>query len=324
MEVIRTVKVKLDVPDQRRDDLHQTADHFRYCANQTSEWAWRGSSDEYCVTNKSKAENALYDRLREETDLTANLVQKGIRRAIEAVKSGVEAWKRGDRTSQPHFDAWSIVYDKRSATFHRDRVSLSTVDGRVECEYVLPDDTEGTPIGDYLLNEDFAFRMSTLQYDRFEDEFYLHTRMKRTTEDGEDERSGSDTHIENPTVLGVDLNVDGHFAVTSTGAFIESADYLNHRRREFEKTRGSLQETGTQSAHLTIQQMSDREHRWIQDVLHSVANNILREARRVDVTRIAFENLTGIRDRMVNAKRFHAWAFRQLYEYSSTKATPKA
>jgi hypothetical protein len=30
MEVIRTVKVKLDVPEQRRNDLHQTADQFRY------------------------------------------------------------------------------------------------------------------------------------------------------------------------------------------------------------------------------------------------------------------------------------------------------
>ncbi|SDY15668.1 hypothetical protein SAMN04487946_107124 [Halobellus clavatus] len=105
MEVIRTVKVKLDVPEQRRDALHQTADQFRYCANQTSEWAWRDSSNEYCVTSKEKAEDALYDRLREETDLTANLVQKGIRRAVEAVKSGVKAWKRGDRTSQPHFDS---------------------------------------------------------------------------------------------------------------------------------------------------------------------------------------------------------------------------
>lgn len=306
MEVIRTVKIKLDVPNPRRYDLHQTADQFRYCANQTSEWAWRNAATEYCVTSKAKAEDALYDRLREETNLTANLVQKGIRRAIEAVKSGVEAWKRGDHTSQPHFDAWSVVYDKRSATFHRDHVSLSTVDGRVECDFMLPDETDGTPLGDYLLNEDFEFRTSTLQYDRFKDEFYLRARMKRTTEDGEDTCSNSDTHNENPTVLGVDLNVDGSFAVTSTGAFIESADYLNHRRREFEKTRGNLQETGTRSAHLTIQQMNDREHRWIQDVLHTVANEILHEARRVDATHVAFENLTGIRDRMVHAKRFHA------------------
>lgn len=88
---------------------------------------------------KKKPEKSLYERLRNETVLTANLVQKGIRRAIEATKSGVSRLKKGDNTTRPHFDSWSVVYDKRSATFHCDHVSLSTVNGRVECDYVLPD-----------------------------------------------------------------------------------------------------------------------------------------------------------------------------------------
>ncbi len=190
MEVIRTVKVKLDVPTDRCDDLHQTKQQFLHCANTTSEWAWRHPND-YCVTSKQKAENTLYDRLRTETELTANLVQKGIRRAIEATKSGVARLKKGDNTSQPHFKAWSVVYDKRSATFHRDHVSLSTVNGRVECDYVIPNNSEGTPIGEFLLNEDYEFRMSTLQYDRSTESFYLHARMRRTTD--EQEQSTSDS-----------------------------------------------------------------------------------------------------------------------------------
>jgi len=100
--VIRTAKVKLDVPSERCDDLHQTKNQFLHCANITSEWAWKHPND-YCVTSKQKAENALYDQLRNETELTANLVQKGIRRAIEATKSGVARLKnrreRVNRTS---------------------------------------------------------------------------------------------------------------------------------------------------------------------------------------------------------------------------------
>ena len=190
-DVIRTVKVKLDVPDERCDDLHQTKSQFLHCANTTAAWAWR-QPDEYCVTSKQDAESALYDRLRNETALTANLVQKGIRRAIEATKSGVARLKKGEKTSQPHFDAWSVVYDKRSATFHRDHVSLSTVNGRVECDYVLPEDPEGTPIGEYLLNEDYEFRMSTLQYDHTTESFYLHARMRRTTSGQERSTAPSD------------------------------------------------------------------------------------------------------------------------------------
>ncbi|PHQ41871.1 transposase [Halorubrum sp. C191] len=316
-DVIRTVKVKLDVPEERCDDLHQTKDQFLHCANTTAAWAWR-HPDEHCVTSKQKAETALYDRLRDETELTANLVQKGIRRAIEASKSGVARLKKGEPTSQPHFDAWSVVYDKRSATFHRDHVSLSTVNGRVECEYVLPDDPEETPIGEYLLNEDYEFRMSTLQYDRSSEAFYLHARMRRTTD--EHEQSTAVSNAEHRTVLGVDLNVDGSLAVTSTGAFIGNADEMNHRSREFEKTRGSMQQAGTRSAHLSIQSMDDREHRWMQNELHRASNRILDEARDHECTHIAFENLTGIRDRMARAKRFHAWAFRRLYEYVEYKA----
>ena len=316
-DVIRTVKVKLDVPDERYDDLHQTKDQFLYCANTAAAWAWR-HPNEHCVTSKQQAESALYDQLRKETELTANLVQKGIRRAIEAIKSGVARLKNGENTSQPQFDAWSVVYDKRSATFHRDHVSLSTINGRVECEYVIPDDPEETPIGEYLLNEDYEFRMSTLQYDCSTDSFYLHARMRHTTDEHQSTAGSSDA--KHRTVLGVDLNVDGSLAVTSTGAFIGNADEMNHRRREFEKTRGSMQQAGTRSAHLSIQSMDDREHRWIQNELHRTSNHILDEARDHGCTHVAFENLTDIRDRMAGAKRFHAWAFRRLYEYVEYKA----
>ena len=317
-DVIRTVKIKLDVPDERCDDLHQTKEQFLHCANTTAAWAWN-HPDNHCVTSKQQAEAALYDRLRDETALTANLVQKGIRRAIEATKSGVARLKKGETTSQPQFDAWSIVYDKRSATFHRDHVSLSIINGRVECEYVIPDDLAGTPIGEYLLNEDYEFRMSTLQYDRPTETFYLHARMRRTTDEHEQSTAVS-SDAEHRTVLGVDLNVDGSLAVTSTGAFIGNADEMNHRRHEFEKTRGSMQQTGTRSAHLSIESMDDREHRWVQDELHQASNRILEEARTHGCTHIAFENLTDIRDRMGGAKRFHAWAFRRLFEYVEYKA----
>ncbi len=67
MEVKRTVRVRLDVPDDRKQYLHATNELFQHCANRTAEWTWR-YPDEDCVTSKSKAENALYEGLCEETD----------------------------------------------------------------------------------------------------------------------------------------------------------------------------------------------------------------------------------------------------------------
>jgi len=96
--VIRTAKVKLDVPSERCDDLHQTKNQFLHCANITSEWAWKHPND-YCVTSKQKAENALYDQLRNETELTANLVQKGSGVLLRPQKVVLPVSKTGENES---------------------------------------------------------------------------------------------------------------------------------------------------------------------------------------------------------------------------------
>lgn len=130
MEVRRTAPVKLVVPDERRNDLHESARQFLYCANRAAQFCWDDDSYTNCITANSTARDALYAELREEIALTANLVQEAIRRAVQATKGCVERWKQGKRVSQPEFTSWSIVYDKRSATFYRNKVSLSTVNGR--------------------------------------------------------------------------------------------------------------------------------------------------------------------------------------------------
>ena len=313
-KIKRTVRVRLDVPDGRKSDLHATNDRFQYCANRTSEWAWR-YPDEDCVTSKSNAEDALYDDLREETDgLHANLVQKAIKRAITDIDNCVDRLADGEKTSRPTYETFSIVYDKRAATYHRDTVSLATVNGRVECEYDLPENPDGTPHGDYLLNDDYSFSTSTVHYDSEADEFYLNAVMKRELDGDSPEKA------EDANVLGVDCNVDDHIAVTSTGRFIGNADYLNHQRREFEKRRASLQQTGTRSAHLTYQRIGDRFGRWSRDYLHHVSREIVREARRHDCTHIAFENLERIRERISDRKKFQQWAFNALQTQVAYKA----
>jgi putative transposase len=324
----RTVPIKLDVAEERRDDLHQTNTEFLHCANHTSDWAWR--YDELCITSKSKAENALYGELREETDLTANLVQKGIRRAIEAVTGGVEKLKQGEKTSQPYFDSWSVVYDKRSATFNDDHATLSTPNGRVTCEYVLSpeDDREDTPFGRYYESEDWDASSATLQYDEQEDTFYLHVTLKNPDYevDGTErqEASDDDDGAENGVVLGVDLNVTGAFAVTSTGAFIGSADHLTHKRNQYEQRRGRLQQTGTRSAHLTMQSIGSRFSDWSLDWLHNRANDLIEEAKEAEVDGIIFENLTHIRENIANSSKFQQWAyakFVELVEYKVESTT---
>ncbi|QOS12692.1 transposase [Haloferax sp. Atlit-10N] len=317
MEVRRTAPVKLVVPDERREDLHESARQFLHCANRAAEFCWSDRSYTECVTVNTTTRDALYDELRVETNLTANLVQEAIRRGVEAVKGCVERWKNGKRVSQPEFTSWSMLYDKRSATFYRNKVSLSTVNGRVECEFELPSDSP-TPYEQYVLSEEFEFRASTLQYDAVDDEFYFHitTRKYDSERDGEPSEVSADT--EHQTVLGIDLGVSS-LAVSSTGRFWQGDDY-DHWCREFEKRRGEMQQRGTQAAHNALLRLGKREEAWRKQYIHTVANEIITEAVEHDCDVIVFEELTDIRERLPQAKWHHIWAFRRLYEYVSYKA----
>ena len=308
MEVRRTAPVKLDVPDERREDFHESTRQFLYCANRAAEFCWDNTDYTQCVTANSTARDALYDDLRDETDLTANLVQEAIRRGVQAVTSCVERWKQGKRVSRPEFTSWSMVYDKRSATFYRNKVSLSTVNGRVECGFELPSDSP-TPYEQYVLSEEFEFRASTLQYDNATDEFYFHiTTLKYDTEcDGDTEVSVDTGH---QTVLGIDLGVNS-LAVASTGRFWNGDDY-DHWCREFEKRRGEMQQRGTQAAHNALLRLGKREEAWRKQYLHTVANEIVTEAVEHECDVIVFEDLTDIRERLPGAKwptfgRFVGW-----------------
>ena len=314
MGVRRTAVVKLTVSDEQRDALHRTAEQYLYCADRTADYCWSDTSYTECKTNKREVRDALYSKLREETDLQAQLVQAAIKRAVEAVKACVERWKNGQRVSQPTFTAETMDYDTRSATFYRNKVSLATVEGRVEPSFVLPADSP-TPYERYVLSENYEFRESTLRYDAATDEFYLNISMRRT--DGDDEVS-EDTGHPDQTVLGIDLGVNS-LAVSSTGTFWQGDDY-DHWCREFEKRRGEMQHCGTQAAHKALLRLGKREEAWRKQYIHTIANELVSEAIEHDCDVIAFEDLNDIREGLPQAKWHHVWAFRRLFEYVSYKA----
>jgi putative transposase len=305
MEVRRTVPVKLDVTDEQADLLHETIDDFLWAANYVVDAAWDGERAE---TRSSVLHEMTYGDVREQTRLHSNHVQSARNRAVDALKSVVAKWKKGEYASIPTFSSPFCEYNQRNATFHDDHATLSTVDGRVTVEYVLPDKTRDTPHLEYLRSDGWETTGATLHYRR--GEFYLHVRIKADVDDPKP--------AENGTVLGVDLGIE-NIAVTSTGAFW-SADELNHWRTEYVQRRKSLQECGSRWAHENVQAVGRKETGRFEQYLHRIANDIIAEASESGCTVIAFEDLTDIRDRMPDARKFHEWAFNRLYDYVSYKA----
>jgi putative transposase len=306
----RTVKIKLEIEEQEK--LEKTIKQFKYACNQVTEEGWE--QDGLKTYNKNKLHDQSYHKIREETELPANLVTQARDRASQAIKGCVEKLKAGETVSKPEFTSDSIRYDKRtfSIWIEDHKATFSTVDARIEAELVYDESKE---YYQKYLSEDWNITSSTVQKHSYEggEPYYLHLGVEKEIE--------SEEENEEIRLMGVDLGVD-NLAVTSTGEFW-SGNRLNDQRRRFERIRGKLQEKGTRSAHLTIQDMKGRENRYVCDTLHRVSKEIVEHADKKGVDVIVFEDLKKIRKDISNSKKFQHWCFRKLYEYVEYKAEEK-
>ncbi|SFR87541.1 transposase [Halomicrobium zhouii] len=310
MTVVRNIQVKLDVPADAHSSLDATFEQFRHAAQYVVDYGWAGDPTEI-VTNQNDLNAATYDEVRTQTALHSNHVQSARRLATDALDNYQSRIFDGGAASKPTFRGTAVVYGSRTITYNDDHCTLATVDGRIRANYVTPDDPDSTPFEDYWDRNEWERKEATLH--KRDGAYYLHVAVAK-------EPDTDPSTVENGAVLGVDLNVDGSLAVTSTGRFLGNADFLNHKRDEYERRRSSLQQTGTRSAHLTILRSGSRFAHWSEDYLHRVSKVIVHEARRHDCAAIAFEDLENIRDRISNASKFQQWAFRMIQEFTEYKA----
>jgi putative transposase len=301
--VRRTAITRLEVTDVQRDLLEDTITEWKRGCQIATDLAWSK-----CNT-KSDVQPLAYDDVREHTDLGSQHAILATHQAAQAITGCIERRSKGKKTSKPTFIAPTVKYDTRSMTMFEDgTVSLSTTESRVRCDLALPDAEDGYQ-RQYLDSDEWSVTESTLT--ARDGNYFLHIGFRRHKNDIERNTAGDGT------VLGVDLGIE-NLAVTSTATFVSGRE-LTHDLREFEKVRAGLQQTGTRSAHRTLEQSSGRELRYVRDVLHRASNAIVNEAFRYECDVIAFEDLTHIRER-TGASWGHKWAFRTLYEQVEYKA----
>jgi IS605 OrfB family transposase len=289
--------------------LETTISEWQTACNISSRIGWKTGE-----TRKTVLQSFAYDEVLEVTRLGSQHAILATHQAAAALTSveEIENLNKDYETSRPEFTSETIKYDARTMTLFDDgTVSLATVDDRVRCDLALPE--EDGYQHQYLEDDSWELTESTLS--KRDGQYYLHLGFRKPQPERRAE-SGDDN--ENRTVLGVDLGIV-NIATTST-AYFASGRELRHRHQEFERTRASLQQTGTRSAHRTIQQMSGRESRYVRDVLHNVANELVDEALAHDCNCIAFENLKHIRERAPPAKEFHQWAHRKIVDFVDYKA----
>jgi transposase len=167
-----------------------------------------------------------------------------------------KAWKRGERISKPTWEtteSWVMTYDTRAGTFSKHDATFATTGSTVTLDHQTPSSLDETQYEKYVLSSEWELTTSKLAYRH--GQYWLHLGVKRDVSDqhwtAQADREVSNAPTEDTSrVRGVDLNVTGWTAVTTAGGFHGNADYLNHRRTQYEQLRGELQQTGTRSAYL--------------------------------------------------------------------------
>jgi IS605 OrfB family transposase len=134
----------------------------------------------------------------------------------------------------------------------------------------------------------------------------------------------SDPVLPTPSkVLGVDLGLN-NLAVSSDGKF-----YMKHSVRDrinkIRSLKSRLQSKGTPSAKKHLRVISQKEHRFRQDVNHCVTKQIVRQAVLGGYDTIAIEDLKDIRQQNRELKknfraRLHSWSFEQFRQFLTYKA----
>jgi len=88
----------------------------------------------------------------------------------------------------------------------------------VTAEYVYADDSIQT---EHIKSDEWDKQGAKLRYDQQSDTYYLHVSVVK-------ERDEPQIEAEGRTVLGVDRNVNGYLAATSSGEFIGNTDLFNN------------------------------------------------------------------------------------------------
>lgn len=251
------------------------------------------------TANKFGVQKLVYQQVREQFGLSAQLTIRAIAKACEAYKL--------NKKVQPKFKKRGcITYDQRILTFKgmdlpHPQVSLTTLEGRMLFNINIRDYYKGR--ADRVVGQvDLVYR---------DGEFYLYASTDMP----------EDTPINPENIIGVDLGVN-KIAVASDGQVFVNEKIEKVRAKRL-RQRGQLQAKGTKASKRKLRKVSGKEAKFRADVNHCISKKLVQTAKDTN-SAIALEDLTGIRERTTvrkseRAKR-HSWSFYQLRMFIAYKA----
>ncbi len=288
MKTVLQIKLLPDEPQHAA--LRETMRVFNEACNFIAEVAFR----EQCAS-KFVLQKMVYDNVRNQFGLSAQLT-------IRAIAKVVEAYKR-DKSKQCFFKpTGAVVYDQRILSFKGlEAASILALQGRL---------TVAMQMGEY---QRLQFGRGHGQADLVlvDGVFYLLLVIETPTA----------PLIDPKGFIGVDLGIV-QIASDSDGESFAGETVENTRRR-YHEIRKSLQACGSRSARRHLQRIRRNESRFRRNQNHVISKKLVEKAK--DTGRgIKLENLKNIRERTTVRKSDRAkhsgWSFFQLQSFIEYKA----
>ena len=175
------------------------------------------------ITNRYKLHHLCYYQAREKFNLPSQFIINANRVASQTLKS-----VKANKGSKPTFKKIiPLAFDKRTFTFSKDKVRLTTIKGRIDISISIPEY--------YLKYIDWSWQTALLTIDK-RNRMFLNITFSRDINAKE---------ILNRLQLGVDVGIN-HVAVTSSRQFF-SGNAIKSYRLKFKRLRARLQSKGTRA-----------------------------------------------------------------------------
>jgi putative transposase len=294
----RTIAIKLKPTEDQSGKLANLQQEFAKACNLIVP-----SAIEHRCWNRVALHHMTYYSIREATKLGSQMTCNAIFSVCKAYKA--LKIKKKDNIPVINFKKTaSVHFDKKTYTFKKGLLSLYTLTGRINVEYILGDFQKK-----YL--ENYSAKEAELKCKR--GQWYLNLVLD-TPYPKPKEKTGK--------VLGIDLG-ENNIASISSGKIFGGGN-LRHKRDKHLNLRSRLQSNGSKSAIQLLQKISGKEARYVSQVNHTIAKEIIKEALAMNVDTIVMEKLTNIRKRIKGGKRLrsrlHRWSWYQLQSYIEYKA----
>jgi len=306
MEQVLTLVVRLDVSEDQRKLLADTASAFASACN------WINETINPNLTNRNSIQAVCYRDVKKKFGLTSNHV---VRAGARVGANRLTAKQKGRKVKG--FQPTSFDCDARTFRFIEENwsVSISTTGKRA----TIPLKASKYHRGKLTRQEPNSAQVCLHK----DGNWYVHIQLK----------SEPPEPLKTDNVIGVDFG-RRDIAVTSTGKSW-SGKHIQDVRDRYSRVRTSLQKKASQGTRNTrrrcrqiLQRLSGRERRYKAWLNHNISKAIILEARNTQ-SFVAVEDLTGIREDLNNKPRSKTerrktnyWAFyqlRTLWEYKGIK-----